>query len=174
MWPGCTAGPSVARGATVYLLPGLTTCQRRAAIRRLRQEASRGLGPELPLPQLAIALGLDRVRTAARIVGAVVRQHPAGTLVPGAFVIAMTALFVIASGNRPGIAPSTRAGLAAATASGDAQAVGAGSGGARPPRETGADGPAVRIAGEPGLAQAGAPWANGRPAVSSGMSSRFA
>jgi hypothetical protein len=53
---------------TVYLLPGLTAWQRRAVIRRLRQEASRGFGPPLPLPQLAIALVADQVRTAAGIV----------------------------------------------------------------------------------------------------------
>ena len=78
-----------ARGARVYLLPGLTAGQRKAVIRRLRQEASRGFGPPLPLPQLALALGFDRVRTAARIVGAMVRLHPAVTLVPGAFVVAI-------------------------------------------------------------------------------------
>ena len=52
------------RGVTIYLLPGLTGRQRRAVIRRLRQEASRGCGPELPLAQLVIALLLDRVRGA--------------------------------------------------------------------------------------------------------------
>jgi hypothetical protein len=113
------------RGVTVYLLPGLADWQRRAVVRRLRQEASRGFGPPLPPPQLAIALGLDRVRTAARIGRAIVRLHPAVTLVPGAFVVAMMTLFVIASGNRPGIAPSTRGGLAdtAAVSSSIARAV---------------------------------------------------
>jgi hypothetical protein len=107
------------RAVTVYLLPGLTGRQRSAVIRRLRQEASRRLGPPLPLPQLAIALGLDRVRTAARIVKAIVRLHPAVTLVPGAFVVAMMTLFVVASGDRPGITPGNRGGLAdAATVSG--------------------------------------------------------
>ena len=37
-----------ARGVTVYLLPGLTGKQRKAVLRRLRQEASRGCGPGLP------------------------------------------------------------------------------------------------------------------------------
>jgi hypothetical protein len=107
------------RAVTVYLLPGLTGRQRSAVIRRLRQEASRRLGPPLPLPQLAIALGLDRVRTAARIVKAIVRLHPAVTLVPGACVVAMMTLFVVASGDRPGITPGNRGGLAdAATVSG--------------------------------------------------------
>jgi hypothetical protein len=105
-----------ARAATVYLLPGLTAWQRRAVIRRLRQEASRGFGPPLRQPQLAIAIGADRVRTAARIVTAIVRLHPAVTLLPSAFVAAMMTLFVIASGERPGITSGTRGGLAAAAA----------------------------------------------------------
>jgi hypothetical protein len=108
------------RGVTVYLLPGLAAGQRRAVIRRLRQEASRGFGPPLPQPQLAIALGLDRLRTTAGTVKAVVRLHPAVTLLPGAFVVASVTLFVIAAGDRVGIAPGPRAGLAAAAVSGSA------------------------------------------------------
>jgi hypothetical protein len=105
-----------AGGVTVCLLPGLTARQRRSVIRRLRQEASRGFGPPLPAPQLAIALGLDRVRTTAGVIRAIVRLHPAVTLVPGACVVAMMTLFVIAAGDRPGIAPGTGRGLADAAA----------------------------------------------------------
>jgi hypothetical protein len=90
-----------AGGVAVCLLPGLTAWQRRAVIRRLRQEASRGFGPALPLPQLVIALGLDRMRTAAGIVRAIVRLHPAVALVPSATVVAMATMFVIAAGDRP-------------------------------------------------------------------------
>lgn len=105
-----------ASGVTVCLLPGLTARQRRSVIRRLRQEAGRGFGPPLPGPQLAIALGLDRVGTAARIIRAIVRLHPAVTLVPGALVVAMMTVFVIAAGDRPGIGPGSGGGLAAAAA----------------------------------------------------------
>ena len=131
------------RAVTVYLLPGLTGWQRSAVIRRLRQEASRGLGPPLPLPQLALALGLDRVRTAARIVKAMVRLHPAVTLVPGAFVVAMMTLFVVASGERPGITPGNRGGLAdaaAAVSGGTARDASAGPGRPRMTRVTAAGG----------------------------------
>jgi hypothetical protein len=116
------------RGVTVYLLPGLAAYQRRAVIRRLRQEASRGFGPSLPLPQLAVALGLDRVRTAAKVAGGIVRLHPAGTLVPGACVVVMMMLFVFASADGPGVISKTRGGLAeaASTGLGAAQAVAAG------------------------------------------------
>lgn len=47
-----------------------------------------------------------------------VRLHPAVTLVPGAFVVAMAALFVVAAGDRSGIAPGARVGLADAAVSG--------------------------------------------------------
>ena len=143
------------RAVTVYLLPGLTGGQRGAVIRRLRQEASRGLGPPLPPAQLALALGLDRVRTAARTVQAIVRLHPAVTLVPGAFVVAMMTLFVIASGDRPGIAPGNRGGLAdAAAVSGSAaRAASAGPGRAQVTRVT-ATGQAGGAGGGTGLGSA--------------------
>jgi hypothetical protein len=99
------------RGVTVYLVPGLTTWQRRAVIRRLRQEASRGFGPALPLPQLAIALGLDRLRTAARVAGAIVRLHPTVALLPSSLAAALMALFVVASAGGSGIAPGLQDGL---------------------------------------------------------------
>jgi hypothetical protein len=107
-----------ARGVTLYLLPGLTTGQRRAVIRRLRQEASRSCGPPLPLPQLAVAVGLDRVRTAARIAGAIVRLHPVVTLLPGAFMVAVMALFVITSYEGLDGAQQSRGGLAEAASAG--------------------------------------------------------
>ncbi len=104
------------RGVTVYLIPGLTACQRRAVFRRLRQEASRYVGPALPLPQLAVALGLDRVRSAAGIAGAIVRLHPAVTLLPGALVAALISVFVIASADGPALTTGQRPGPADAVA----------------------------------------------------------
>jgi hypothetical protein len=101
------------RGVTIYLLPGLTARQRRAVIRRLRQEASRGCGPELPLPQLVIALLLDRVRGAFGLAGAALRLHPGTTLLPAAFVGVVLTLFVLASGG-VGAVPAPRPALAAA------------------------------------------------------------
>src|SRR6202044_2097801 len=101
------------RGVTIYLLPGLTGRQRRAVIRRLRQEASRGCGPELPLPQLAIALLLDRVRGALGLAVAALRLHPGTTLLPAALVGVVLALFVLASGG-VGPVPAVRPALAAA------------------------------------------------------------
>ena len=102
----------VPRGVTIYLLPGLTSRQRRAVIRRLRQEASRGCGPELPLAQLVIALLLDRVRGALRLAAGAVRLHPGTTLLPAAFVAAVMTLFVVASAG-VGAVPVVRPALAA-------------------------------------------------------------
>jgi hypothetical protein len=84
------------RGITVYLLPGLTVRQRKAALRRLRQEASRGLGPELRRPDLVVALAADRFRVGVRNTAAVVRLHPAGSLLPAALAAAVMTLFVLA------------------------------------------------------------------------------
>jgi hypothetical protein len=120
-WHGkAVRGP---RGVTLSLLPGLTAGQRRAVIRRLRQEASRGFGPPLPAPQLAVALGLDRLRAAAGTVRAIVRLHPVVTLVPGAFATVVMALFVIASAAGPGGPAAARAGLAGAPAAGGGTAL---------------------------------------------------
>jgi hypothetical protein len=89
------------RGVTIYLLPGLTGGQRKAALRRLRQEASRGCGPALPVPQLAVALVWDRVRVAFRNAAAIVRLHPAATLLHAAAASALMTVFVLASVSVP-------------------------------------------------------------------------
>ena len=115
------------RGVTIYLLPGLTGRQRRAVIRRLRQEASRGCGPELPLPQLVIALFLDRVRGAVGLAAGAARLHPGVTLLPVAFVAAVMTLFALAS---VGVGPVPLARSAFASAQSDTgfrSAAGAGS-----------------------------------------------
>jgi hypothetical protein len=86
-----------ARRTTVYLLPGLTGRQRRAALRRLRQEASRDCGPPLPLPQLMVAIGVDRTREAVRAAAAVIRLHPAAIVLPTIVTGTLMALFVLGS-----------------------------------------------------------------------------
>lgn len=68
------------RTTVIHLRPGLTAAQRRAALRRLRQESRVGCGPRLPAAQLAMAIVADRARMAARQVIAVVRLHPAAAL----------------------------------------------------------------------------------------------
>ncbi len=70
------------RSTTVYLLSGLTTAERRAAVRRLRISARMGRNPRLPAAQLGIALLADRIRTSLGQAGAIFRSHPAGSTVP--------------------------------------------------------------------------------------------
>jgi len=70
------------RNTTVFLLPGLTAAERRAALRRLRLSARRGYSPPLPATQLALALAADRIRTTVGQVGTLIRSHPAGSTVP--------------------------------------------------------------------------------------------
>jgi hypothetical protein len=101
---------SSADGTVVYLLPGLTGGQRSAALRRLRQEASRGCGPDLRGPDLRVALAADRFRTGVLNTAAVVRLHPVGSLVPAALAALLMALFVLASVS-PGVVQLPQPGL---------------------------------------------------------------
>lgn len=84
-----------AKSVVVYLLPGLTTAQRSAALRRLRQEGRRGCGPRLPLGQLTVALVADRLRAGAGNTGAVVRHHPVGTVVHALLAVGLLAVFAL-------------------------------------------------------------------------------
>jgi hypothetical protein len=70
------------RNTIVFLLPGLTAAQRRAALRRLRLSARMGYCPPLPTGQLALAIVADRIRTTVGQLGTLVRSHPAGSTVP--------------------------------------------------------------------------------------------
>ena len=149
-----------ARGTTVYLLPGLTWGQRTAALRRLRQEASRGCGPALPGPDLAVALAADRFRVGVRNTAAVVRLHPAGSLLPTVLAGLLMTLFVLASvsarieaPSAPPLSPATGGTLAVA---GQPTLVGS-------PvlaSAAGAGGP-VRAAHATGVSGAGAPRTSG-------------
>jgi len=85
------------RRTTVYLLPGLSAAQRRAALRRLQISARRGYGPRLPALQLALALAVDRVRTNVGWAGAVFRSHPAVSTVPVMVVSAGAIAFLALS-----------------------------------------------------------------------------
>ena len=85
------------RSTTIYLLPGLSAEQRRAALRRLKISARRGYEPKLPAPQLAVALAADRIRTTVGRAGAVFRSHPAGSTVPVMVVSAGAIAFLALS-----------------------------------------------------------------------------
>lgn len=160
------------RRTTIFLVPGLTSAQRKAALRRLRQEARRRCGPQLPLSQLVIALAADRVRVTFRGTTAVIRLHPAGSILSTATVGSLMVLFVLASVSaqiihQPGT-PGT----------GGAPMVGAGGGSPSPgpvPRVTGPDpadpGGAGGSSGGGGSGGAGASGKLPRPLVVSSSSS---
>jgi hypothetical protein len=70
------AAKSDSKGAVVYLQPGLTPAQRRAALLQVRRSARMGQAPTLPRPAMVRALAADRVRTNAHIGAAAARRHP--------------------------------------------------------------------------------------------------
>ncbi|HXW88038.1 MAG TPA: hypothetical protein VEJ42_07245 [Streptosporangiaceae bacterium] len=84
----------------VYLLPGLTPAQRRAALTFARRSARIGHGPQLPAVDMAFALAADRTRTSAGTVVAALRRHPMlllplVALVSGVIVAAMLAFVTV-------------------------------------------------------------------------------
>ncbi len=79
------------RDIVVYLLPGLTPAQRRAALSRARSSARIGHGPALSAAGLARAIAADRARMMARNSAAALRAHPA-LFVPPMIVLISAAL----------------------------------------------------------------------------------
>ncbi len=75
------------RNTILYLLPGLTPAQRKAAIRRARSAARVGHGPGLPALGVARALATDRIRTTVRNGFAAMRMHPVIFVPPMIIVI---------------------------------------------------------------------------------------
>jgi hypothetical protein len=89
--PGLFARAEAQGGSTVvYLLPGLPAADRRAALLRLRRNASMGYGPPLPAAALAVAVAVDRIQAVARGGTASFRAHPFLTLPPA--IIAVTVI----------------------------------------------------------------------------------
>jgi hypothetical protein len=84
-------------GTVVYLQPGLTAAQRRAALTRVRSSARMGQGPLLPRPAMARAIAADRVRTNANIGAAVARRHPMLFLPPVIVLVVSAMMFVFLS-----------------------------------------------------------------------------
>jgi hypothetical protein len=78
----------------IYLLPGLTSVQRRAALHRARSSARMGHGPGLPSAGVAGAVIADGVRTTLRNVAGAMRIHP-GLFFPPIVVIGFAAVAYI-------------------------------------------------------------------------------
>jgi hypothetical protein len=85
------------RHTIVYLLPGLTAAQRRAALIRVRSSARMGHGPGLPAVSMTVALGSDRLRTTVRNGAAAMRGHPLLLLPPLILLVSGGIVFVLMS-----------------------------------------------------------------------------
>jgi hypothetical protein len=83
------------RHTILYLLPGLTAAQRKAAIRRASNAARMGHGPGLPAVGVARALAADRIRTTVRNGLAAMRMHPAIFFPPLVIIVAGAYLFLV-------------------------------------------------------------------------------
>ena len=92
-------GDAVRRGSdvAVVLVHGLTHQQRKAVLRRLRQAARRGQKPPLPLGPLTFALAVDLLCRWAGNLAAIVRLHPAGSLVPSFGAVGLIVTFLMTS-----------------------------------------------------------------------------
>jgi hypothetical protein len=77
------------RRAVIYLQPGLSRAQRRAALRGLRRDT----GPPLSASRIARAAALDTAKSTARNGTVAMRGHPAGSL----FLTALLASAIVCS-----------------------------------------------------------------------------
>jgi hypothetical protein len=94
----------VGRETVVYLLPGLTTAERKSALLRVRSSARVGHGPHLPAFALARALAADRMRAAMGTLAAAMRRHPVLLVPLMALMLSVTVLVIVsgAAGATPG------------------------------------------------------------------------
>jgi hypothetical protein len=109
------------RSTIVYLLPGLTPLERRAALVRVRRNASLGHGPRLPGTGIAVAVMVDSVKATLRNGTVAFRAHPLLLLPPVVTAVIATLVYIMlaavtitisppqASGPRaqPGAVPGT-------------------------------------------------------------------
>jgi hypothetical protein len=82
------------RHTVLYLLPGLTTTERRAAIGRARSSARVGYGPPLPARGMAAALLTDQIRSMAGNGYTALRVNPAFFVPVGVLVASVAVAFL--------------------------------------------------------------------------------
>jgi len=80
------------RSTIIYLLPGLTPTERRAALLRARRSASLGYGPRLSATGVAAAVTVDQIKATLRNGVVAFRAHPLLLFPP--VIIAATATMV--------------------------------------------------------------------------------
>lgn len=105
----------VGRHIVVYLLPGLTLQQRRAALLRIRSSGRMGHGPMLSSTGLARAIVADRIWVTLRNGASAVRSHPVLLVTPVMLLVSAALAYIVLSpvsfGYRPGTAdPGPRSG----------------------------------------------------------------
>jgi hypothetical protein len=83
------------KNTIIYLLPGLTAVQRRAALRRARSTARMGQGPGLPTVGVAGAVAADGIRTTLRNIAGAMRGHPAVFVPPIVIIGAAAVVYVL-------------------------------------------------------------------------------
>jgi hypothetical protein len=83
------------RRTVIYLLPGLTSAERRAALRRARSSVLVGHGPPLPRAGLARAIAADRLRVIAASGVAALRAHPALFVPPVIIVLSAAVAYLL-------------------------------------------------------------------------------
>lgn len=83
------------RHTVVYLLPGLTTPQRSAALHRVRSSGRMGHGPRLPARGMARAIAADQLRTTLRNGASAMRAHPALLIPPLMILVSGTLAFLL-------------------------------------------------------------------------------
>jgi len=93
------------RQTVIYLLPGLTRAERRAALTRVRRSSRMGHGPDLPPLSLAVGVGADRLRTTVRTGAAAMRCHP--VLLPPLVLVSIGLVFALVTFARQPIPPGT-------------------------------------------------------------------
>jgi hypothetical protein len=85
------------RDTIIYLQPGLTPEQRRAALIRVRSSARMGQGPDLTTLGMAMAVSADKLRTTLGNGAAAMRGHPLLLLPPLILLVSGAIIFVLMS-----------------------------------------------------------------------------
>lgn len=85
------------RSTIIYLLPGLSPAERRAALLRARRGADMGYGPPLPGSGVAAAVMRDRIRHTMRNGALAFRAHPLLLVPPLVIVASATLVYIMMS-----------------------------------------------------------------------------
>jgi hypothetical protein len=168
---------AVGRTTIIYLLPGLTNAERRAALLRARRSASMGHGPRLPAGSVAAAVARDRVAGTARNGAAAFRAHPLLLLPPVLIAASATLVYVMMSAvsitfphaSPPSSTESIPVGRPGQPGSGPEPATGGRPGGSSAP---GRGRPGAPGAGRPGGGHPGAPGSSPSPSRSTSAAPR--